>query len=250
MKKYLSSKIFITIAIVVTFVVNMLAIILPLNNISTADVSASFKVYFVPANYVFSIWSLIYIALFAFMGYQWLLKDKDYKVVQKMMPMVLLGGAANSIWLITWHYGQFYWGLLLMILLLVSLVITYLIISSAKKTELPKQAPLLIKLPFSIYFGWITVATVANVTNVLWLLGWDAFGINGPMWSAIMIVVAGILAMLMLLKHNDFAYAAVIVWAIIGIAQKFGHENQIVLTVSLTVFAIVLTVLSRLVKKK
>lgn len=249
MQKYLSSKIFITIGIVLTFAVNMLAIILPLNNISTAAVSDSFKVYFVPANYVFSIWSVIYVALIAFMVYQWLLKDKEYKVVNKMMPMILLGSAANSIWLITWHYGQFYWGLLLMVLLLLSLLVIYITISTAKRSELPKKASLLIKFPFSIYLGWITVATVANVTNVLWLTGWDGFGLTGPMWSAIMIVVAGALAMLMLIRQKDFAYAAVIIWAIVGIAQKFYHENQIVLTVSLVVFAIVLTALSKLVKK-
>lgn len=250
MKKYLGSKIFITIGVLITFAVNMLAILLPLNGISTAAVSDSFKVYFVPANYVFSIWSVIYVALIAFTVYQLVLKDKEYKVVNKLMPWILLGNAANSIWLITWHYQIFNWGLALMLLLLLSLIVVYVTIHNAKQADLPKNSGLLIKLPFSIYLGWISVATVANVTNVLWLNGWDGFGLTGPMWAAIMIIVACILAITLLLKNKDYAYAAVIIWAVIGISQKFPNENQITLAVALGVFAIVLIAIRSFLKKK
>jgi hypothetical protein len=57
-------------AVVVTIAINLLADIIPINNISTAAVSDSFQIFFVPAGYVFAIWGLIYIGLIAYGLYQ------------------------------------------------------------------------------------------------------------------------------------------------------------------------------------
>lgn len=240
MHQNLPQKITITIAIVTTFVVNMLAVLLPLNGIRTATVSETFNVFFVPANYVFSIWSLIYLGLMAFLAYQWMLKDKEFNVIKTMTPWVVISCVANAIWLFTWHYYAFNLGLIVMLILLISLIITYLKIQTANKENLPKRYETLIKLPFSIYLGWISVATIANFTDVLWLAKWDGFGISGAIWSAIMIIIAAILALAMIYKFKDYAYAGVIVWAIIGIAQKFPQENAIVIATLIAVFAIII----------
>jgi hypothetical protein len=58
------------IAIVGSTLFNALVNILPLNGITTGEVSNAYPNLFTPANYVFSIWGVIYTLLFVFMFYQ------------------------------------------------------------------------------------------------------------------------------------------------------------------------------------
>jgi hypothetical protein len=221
----------------------MLAVLLPLNNRSTASISDSFQVYFVPAGYVFAIWMLIYVLLLGFGFYQARMKNKEYTVVRKIAPYVLLSCLNNCIWLFCWHYGSFYLSLGVMLLLFVCLLEIYLILRKTKIADQPKHFSWLIKIPFSVYIGWITVAFVANATDVLSLVGFGngLLGITPQIWAALMIIVSGVLGILMLLREKDYAYAAVIIWAVIGIAVKFPSENWIVGAVTLVVLAFVFT---------
>ena len=78
----------------------------------------------------------------------------------------------------------------------------------------------LVRAPFSLYLGWISVATIANVSTVLVHFGWGAWGIAPEIWTAIMLSVGVILTGLMVFQRNDFIYAGVIIWAFTGIAVK------------------------------
>mgnify|MGYP001199605310 CR=1 FL=1 len=224
MKDNLKYKWGIAAGVLITIVVNMLAVLLPLNGKSTASISDQFQVYFVPANYVFSIWSLIYLGLIGFTIYQFVLKPAQYKIVKEIAPAVILTGVFNSIWLFMWHYEYFAWTLPLMIALLVSLIFIVVKLQKVKESDKPRFFDLLIKLPFSIYIGWITVATVANATDILYLLQFNGFGMQPQLWAAIMMLIAGILGLIGIKKNGDFAYAAVIVWAVTGIGVKFSNE--------------------------
>jgi Ca2+/Na+ antiporter len=250
MKKNMLNKVGLVVAVAVTLVVNMAAVLLPLNNKTTAEISDSFEVYFVPANYVFGVWSIIYLGLIAFAIYQATLKDSDYALVKKMTPAVILASIFNSLWLFMWHYEIFAWTLVLMIMLLISLLAIYYIFKQAKPSEKPRYFELFIKLPFSIYLGWITVATVANVTDIFYLMGWNILSLPGQVWSAIMIAVASLLGVLMILRENDFAYASVIVWAITGIAVKFPNEGVISITVLVSIIVLAVTAVAKQLKKK
>lgn len=224
MKDNLKYKWGIAAGVLITIVVNMLAVLLPLNGKSTASISDQFQVYFVPANYVFSIWSLIYLGLIGFTIYQFVLKPAQYKIVKEIAPAVILTGVFNSIWLFMWHYEYFAWTLPLMLALLVSLIFIVVKLQKIKESDKPRFFDLLIKLPFSIYIGWITVATVANATDVLYLLQFNGFGLQPQLWAAIMMLIAGALGLIGIKKNGDFAYAAVIVWAVTGIGVKFSNE--------------------------
>jgi Na+-transporting methylmalonyl-CoA/oxaloacetate decarboxylase beta subunit len=140
------------------------------------------------------------------------------------MPFIVANWA-NALWLVFWHFEQIYLTLPTMLILLISLIVIYLQI---KKT-FPQVKSLTI--PFGIYLGWITVATVANTTDVLYSLKWDGFGLAGEYWSGIMILVASIFGFLMLKFHKEYSYVAVIAWAIIGIAVKFSSNENIQLAV-------------------
>ncbi|MGC8827818.1 MAG: tryptophan-rich sensory protein, partial [Anaerolineae bacterium] len=91
-------------AVLVTIIVNALANILPLNGITTGEISDQFQVYFVPAGYVFSIWGLIYLGLVAFAIYQVLPAQRSNPRLRSMSWPFLVSCAANIAWLFLWHY--------------------------------------------------------------------------------------------------------------------------------------------------
>lgn len=216
---------FMLISLIFMIVMNLLATGLPFNGKTTAEISDSFKVYFVPAGYVFSIWGVIYLTqIWAFI--KLFREQKKFKtLIDKIYMPFIVANWANALWLVFWHFEQIYFTLPTMLILLVSLIVMYLQI----KKSFPQVRALTI--PFGIYLGWITVATVANTTDVLYSLKWDGFGLAGEYWSGIMILIASILGFLMLKIHKEYSYIAVIAWAIIGIAAKFSTNENIQLAV-------------------
>ncbi len=218
-------KIVVALSVVVTIVINLLANIIPYNGVTTAEVSDSFSVFFVPAGYVFSIWGVIYLGLIAFAIYQ---LRNNYKVFKEISWYVVLAGLLNSLWIILWHYNFIPSTLPIMLALLLVLIKIYTSIYSLKSTT--RNFNIFVKIPFSIYLGWITVATVANVTVFLNYFGIESLVLSGSVWSALLIVVAMLLAIYAMYKSRDYAYALVIVWASVGIAVKFSDVLVILYT--------------------
>lgn len=113
-----------------------------------------------------------------------------------------------------------------MILLLLSLIKLY----TEEKiglTPVPAKRKWLVQAPFSLYLGWISVATIANVSVVLYDLKWGGFGISPLTWTLIMMSAAVILATIMLIRRRDYIFALVIIWALIGIGVKHSDLNPI-----------------------
>jgi benzodiazapine receptor len=218
MKKGVARQIVVILALVATIAVNGLANALPLNNLTTGEISDRFHVYFVPAGYVFSIWGLIYLALAAYAVYQALPAQRDNPRLQSIAELFALSCAANVLWLILWHYEVFVLTLAAMLTLLLVLIVIYLRLGVGR-TRVPTAEKWLARVPFSIYLGWITVATIANVTSVLDYLGWDGWGVP-QVWAVVMMVAGAGIASAMGLTRGDVAFMLVIVWAFVGIAVK------------------------------
>ncbi len=206
-------------AVVATIAVNGLANALPLNGQTTGAISDRFKVYFVPAGYVFSIWGVIYLGLIAFAIYQALPSQRENPRLRRIGYLFALSCLANMLWIFLWHYALFPLTLVVMLALLLLLIAIYLILGIGR-TRVPVAETWLVRVPFSIYLGWITVATIANATALLYYLNWDGFGIRPEIWMVIVLVVATIIASLVSLTRGDVAYMLVIVWALVGIAVK------------------------------
>ena len=219
MKKVSISQIVTILVTLLTIAVNFLATALPLNGQETGEISDRFDIYFVPAGYVFSIWGLIYLGLIAFTIYQALPNQKDNPLLQKIYPAYWIGSLANIVWLFLWHYNVFSITFIAMLIILASLIYIYLQISKAG-LEANRIQKWLVKLPFSIYLGWISVATVANISQVLFYFEWGGWGIAPTIWAVIMLAVATLLGLLMLWREMDVPYTLVLVWAFIGIANS------------------------------
>jgi hypothetical protein len=212
-------QISVILTILATLVVNVLADALPINGLGTGQISDRFHVYFVPAGYVFSIWGLIYLGLIAFAIFQALPSQRENPRLQKTGWWICLGGLANMAWIFLWHYEQFPLTLVAMLVLLGTLIVTYVRLGIGRSVTSVSEI-WTVRIPFSIYLGWITVATVANITELLDYLKWNGFGIAPEVWMGIVLVAVLLIAVLMNFNRRDIAYTAVILWALAGISVK------------------------------
>jgi hypothetical protein len=221
----------------ITITVNGLANGLPLNGLNTGEISDRFQVYFVPAGYVFSIWGLIYLGLLAFTIYQALPAQRDNPRLVQIGWVVVVGNLANAAWIFLWHYLLFPISLLAMVILLATLLFIYTRLEIGK-TNVGGLERWLVDIPFSVYLGWITVATIANTADVLDFINWGQFGLSDEAWMVIILAVVTMIAWLMSLTRKDVAYLSVLLWALAGIGVKFP-QNGIVTTSVWTVFALI-----------
>jgi len=237
-------------AVIITIIVNGLANILPIGGKNTGELSDNIPNLFVPAGITFAIWGVIYVLIIIFAIY--LAKDLFKKekttepFLEKISYFFILASLANIIWIFLWHYEQVYLSLLIMLLLFFSLIIIYLRLNIGIE-EVSIKEKLFVHVPISVYLGWITVATIANVTAVLVTAGWDGFGISEEIWTFLVIIVAAIITILVLVTRKDYVYSAVIIWALIGIYLKrvvddpiYGVQNRIAYTTAISIVLILI----------
>lgn len=201
------------IAYMIVVTVNGLANALPLNGQTTGEISNRLNVLFTPAGYVFSIWGLIYLLLGIWVIRQFPKSRRDLPVYQETSGLFVLSSILNSLWIFLWHYEFFGLSVIVMLLLLLTLIRLY---TKAKAAD----ASFFDLLPFSVYLGWISVATIANISYYLTYIDWDGFGLSDSLWTFLLLIIATILALTFLKKEQDWIYPLVFVWAFIGIGVK------------------------------
>lgn len=216
--------------------INVLSVTLPLNGQDTGEISDRFKVYFVPAGYVFSIWSIIYIGWIAFTILQFQSSQKESPRLRRLGYLFALSNLANAAWLFCWHYNLFGLSVLVMLTLLGLLIASYLRLN-VNRESVTRAEYWSVDVLFSVYLGWITVATVANVSDWLYFVGWNGWGIPAQTWAIIMLAVASLLGLLMALMRKDIGYLAVLAWAFVGIAVKQTEAPTVVTSAWITAAA-------------
>ena len=240
--------------VAVTFVamitMNVLANALPLNGRTTGKVSDTYPSLFTPAGATFGIWSLIYLLLGAHVLYQLGLfrnspeTPRESALLNRIGVLFGISSMANTAWVFAWHYDHI---ALSAVLITVILVCLALIAVTLRGADLVGRQRRLIGWPFSVYFGWITVATVANITVLLVSRRWDGFGLPESSWAVIIVLVAMVIGTFTMLRNRDAAYGWVLIWAFSGILLRQisadglgGRYPQIVdaVVVSLAVFLI------------
>jgi hypothetical protein len=225
MKKINTSQILVMVATLLTLLVNILANALPLNGQTTAEVSGQFEVYFVPAGYVFAIWGIIYMGLLAYTWYQGRADQADNSRLKQISGLYAGSAVANMAWLFLWHYQLFALTLVAMVTLLVLLILIFLKLQTGKP-DAPALEKWILDIPFEIYLGWVCVATIANVTDVLAYYHWNGFGIDPITWGTIMLTAGVLLAVIINITHKNLVIPTVFIWAYIGIGVKFVELRQ------------------------
>lgn len=248
-ENHLLRQFVIVVTFVLTLVVNYLSNALPLNGRTAGEISDALPSLITPAGYAFAIWGLIYTALTGFVIYQALPQQRRNPHIRRIGYLFVLTNLANAGWLLAWHYGFYPLSVFVMLILLVTLIAIYVRLDIGKPAGEGEPArstadKWLVHLPFSLYLGWITVATIVNIASVLNWWGWNGFGLAESTWSAIMMLVAAGVTGVLLVNRIDFAYAGVIVWALLAIMVK---HMAIALVANTAVAAAVLVVVFALV---
>ncbi|RRR71519.1 MAG: tryptophan-rich sensory protein [Candidatus Viridilinea halotolerans] len=201
-----------------TVAMNTLANTLPLNGQKTGDISKRFPLMITPPGYVFSIWGLIYTGLITYAVYQALPAQRDQERLRRIAAPFIVSCVANSLWLVLWHHNKPKATVPVMLTLLASLITIDRRIGPAK--DLTSDERIFVRTPFSIYLGWVSVATIVNITVALYDAGWDGCGVPPEAWTAGLLGTAGGLAATMGVKEGDVPFPLVVAWASSGIARK------------------------------
>jgi len=258
-KKYL--QIFNLIGFIATVIINFLAVLLPIGGNTTEELSDALPNLFVPQGITFSIWSIIYIFLGLFSVYQIrdiFKKDKiEMKYLNDIGYYFIIASIANITWIFLWHYKLVPLSLIFMIVLLLSLILIYLRLKIGK-SEVSRIEKVAVHVPFSIYLGWITVATIANVTAVIVDLGLNVFGLPQEVFfellavvlTIIVIIVADLITFAMLILRKDYAYSLVIVWALLGIfIKQFTADLTVGITALISTIIIIVGIIYFIIRK-
>jgi len=219
------------IAFVLTVIVNGLAgSTTILGGKFTAEISDANPTLITPAGYVFSIWGVIYLLLGVFVVFQALPNQQGQAFQKKIGWLFALSSLLNIVWLFLWQYEYLVFSVVLMFLLLATLILIYLRLDIGR-SDVRMREKLAVHLPFSVYLGWITIASIANVSLFLVSENWDGFGIGAETWATLIIIVALVIALLVLVTRRDIAYGLVVVWALFGIAvNQSGNQSIVTLT--------------------
>lgn len=250
-------KNFVAITFIAMITINALANILPINNRTTGEISDAYGNLFAPTGYTFSIWGLIYLLLGGYTLYQlgFFHKKGNYKINRLLNEIGIyfsISSVANFFWILAWHYDLIGLSLILMIIILACLIF---INTRLKQEELTSREKLFIRIPFSIYFGWITVATIANITTWLVSINWNGFGISDTIWTIIILIIGAMIGIGTILINRDIPYGLVIIWAYVGIVikhiSKDGFAGQypaiistLAICIAISTLAIVFTLIA------
>jgi len=240
-----------------TVIVNGLANALPLNNKTTGELSDQYPNLFVPAGLTFSIWGVIYVllAIFVIYGLVVAIKKNTQKssFIENIGILFFISCLANIGWIFAWHYEILPLSLFLMLIILGSLIAIYLRLYIGESDSIRIER-YLVHLPFSVYLGWITIATIANITALLVNVNWNTFGLGEQFWAVAVIIVGIAIALTILFTRRDIYYCLVVDWALLGILLKRFADSTPVQSVTVTTIVgmalITVGIIAQLVRKK
>lgn len=216
--------------------INALANILPINGLNTGEISGLYPNYFVPAGFTFGIWSIIYLLLIAYnvaVTY-YSVRSSEHPVILEYInainPLFWLTCGLNAAWILAWHFLQIEMSVVIMLAFLVTLILIF-------RRSLPYfrnfslGERLWLHAPFVVYFGWISVATIANITALLVEKEWGGMGISEIHWSAAMIIVAIVLGLFITIRYRVVCFALVLAWALWGISSAQAIHDPLLLQI-------------------
>ncbi|MFC2159425.1 hypothetical protein ACFLQS_01765 [Actinomycetota bacterium] len=246
------------IAFIATVIVNALSTTLPINNKTQNELSDQYPNLFVPSGLTFSIWGIIYILLGIYVIYQIVISFRENRdgrgFIEKIGILFIISSVLNIGWIFAWHYEIVWLSIIIMILLLASLIAIYMRLNIGKSsTDIFEKS--FVHILFSVYMGWITIATIANATATLVNYGWNGFGLSEQFWAVLVISVGIIIALAVLFSRNDIFYSLVVDWSILGILLKrlsdIDTPTQSVIIVSIVGLAVItIGIIFQLIRRK
>ncbi|QZZ22215.1 tryptophan-rich sensory protein [Leptothermofonsia sichuanensis E412] len=187
----------------------------------------------IPANYAFAIWGLIYLGLIAYSIYQFRPVREGNATLRQVNILLIIASMAQAAWIYLFTLRQFWISVMAMVVILIPLIGIYLTLDIGR-TRATRAQKWFVNLPFSVYLGWISVATIVNIAVALYRTDWNRGGISPEFWTALMIAVSAMIAAIAALQRLDVAFTLVFVWAYGAIAVRHLDQPAIWMTASVT----------------
>ena len=220
-------------AFIAVIIVNSMANGVPIGGQTTGEISAKYPSLFTPAGFTFSIWGLIYLSLAVFVIWQALPAQRENTALANLSLPFKLNCLANSVWIFAWHYDQLLISLVLMLGILVTLIQIF--------RGLDAGTSMIVKFPFSLYTGWITVATIANISALQTGGDLNDVGLSAVQWTWLKLAVAGTIGAVVISNTKNIVYVLVIAWAALGIYSKQGATPEVAgAAITLSILAVLL----------
>lgn len=213
-------------SLISTITVHILANVLPINDQTTVSILNRLPIFFTPAHYVFFIWIVIYLLLAS-----WIWNSiEEYRATRhlplKRVLLFVITSILHSIWILFWHFEQFNYALITMLLLLGTLFLLY--------TTYPvKQPNWMSRLPISIYFGWAFIMTFINLDYLLTFYEFSGLGITKSLWTVILLTIATAIALHFRYHFADRAIVLVFIWTFLGLACRHLFNELLISTASI-----------------
>lgn len=254
-----SLKWFVLLAFLAMLTVNALSSILPINGVTPKEVSDWYPNLFVPAPLTFAIWGVIYLLVMGYVLYVLGVFHRrgetcNTTLLTRTGIVFIITSILNLSWVIAWHYGLLTISFILLALFLLAMIDMRLIIQ--RHEPLTTKEKWFVRLPFSVYFGWITIATIAGAVALLVGNGFGGLGLSEPVWTIIILIVGAIIGMLTALKFRDIPYLLVLIWAYGNILNNHlspagfaGKYPEVITTLIVLLAAFVVTIAVLIVRK-
>ncbi len=247
------------VALIAMLTVNALSSILPINGVTPKEVSDRYPNLFVPAPLTFAIWGVIYILVIAYTLYQFGVfrrrgEQVNATLLNRTAIVFTVSSVLNLSWVIAWHYGLLTVSFLLLVLFVLTMIDMRLIIHAQE--PLSTKEKWLVRLPFSVYFGWVTIATIAGAVALLVGNGFGGLGLSEAVWTIIILIVGAAIGIATALRFRDIPYLLVFVWAYSNILSNHlspagfaGKYTGVIATLALTLAAFVAVIVVLIVKQ-
>lgn len=231
-----------TVLFAAVIAVNALANTVTIGGNKTGDVSGKYPNLFTPAGITFAIWGIIYILLGIFVVCQFTLSSERSNVMQESVKFwFLISCIGNIAWIFLWHYEKIELSTIAMLVLLFSLIMINVNTGNIEPASIWEKLSI---IGFNVYLGWISAATIANVSVMLVKIKWNGFGISEQLWTVLVILVGMAIGICFTLAGNRPFASLAIIWAYLGIVLKHfqanGYNKTYPLIIATTIFSIVL----------
>ncbi|WP_019988731.1 TspO/MBR family protein [Rudanella lutea] len=211
---------FLTVFVIISLLVmNYLSNARVFADTTNGDISRKYQTLITPAGYAFAIWGVIFLGLLAFAVFQALPSERDNERFRAAGPWIILNGIGNAIWSPIFNNEQIGLALLVILVMFVSLLLTMDRLQVGK-TRVRRRELWLARVPFSIYFGWLTVATILNVAVFLKSTNFDLNLLPEAGWAAAVLVIAFLVGVFLFNRYRSAFYILVFAWAYAAIAAE------------------------------
>lgn len=219
------------IAILATLSVNVLSNFFPPGGANIGEIANTILqgVQITPANYAFAIWGLIYLGLIAYGIYQLRPSERGNPTIRRVDSLLIIACIAQIAWIYLFTLRLFWLSVVAMLAILLPLIGAYLQLQAGSE-RVSQKRKWMAHVPFSVYLGWISVATIVNIASALYISDWDGWGISAEGWTAIMLIVGAVIAAMVAIQQADIAFTLVFIWAYIAIAIRQLDDPSIWIT--------------------